>query len=59
MGYYSEGYDAGYEDATSGEPNKIDGGLIYTLVSAISDTEEQMEWENGYKDGYEAGGQET
>ena len=54
MSYYQEGYNKGYDDALNGEPEP-ESGLIYTLISAVLDDEEQVEWEEGYKDGYAAG----
>lgn len=58
MSYYQEGYDKGHEDAINGEPEP-ESGLIYSFVSAVLDTEEQAEWEEGYRDGYAAGKEET
>ena len=54
MSYYQEGYEEGYDDAINGKPEP-GSGLIYTLISAVLDTEKQAKWEEGYRDGYAAG----
>jgi len=60
MSAYQQGYDEGYDDAINGEINKIEAasnasfGLI-DVVGNIIDTDDVEDYEQGYKDGYEAG----
>jgi len=57
MSYYQDGYDKGKEAALEGERD-ITGGAFFDLLSAISNDANQNEWEEGYRDGYEAGQEE-
>lgn len=63
MSYYGDGHDKGYGDGRAGEPPLVDrGGIGWAigmgfLLDAIS-TEEQLEWEQGYEEGYLEGKQE-
>ena len=64
MSAYQQGYDEGYDDAINGEINKIEAAsdASFWLVDAIGnliDTDDVEDYEQGYKDGYEVGQEET
>jgi hypothetical protein len=58
MSYYQEGYDKGYADGLEGKHNMAEG-LIFAAISAVVNDEDQDEWERGYRDGFEAGEEES
>ena len=55
MSAYEDGYYRGHQDALDGSRNLCEGGLIFGLLSELSNDENQDDWEEGYRDGYEDG----
>lgn len=57
MSYYQDGYNKGKEDTLEGKDDII-SGYFFDLLSAISNSEDQDKYEEGYGDGYKAGEEE-
>ena len=55
MSCHQEGYDRGYDDAVNGKSELTGSGMSYGFLSALIDDKDQIEWENGYREGYTAG----
>ena len=58
MSSYDDGYSRGHDDAINGNRNICDGGLVFEILSELTNDDAQDEWEEGYNDGYEAGEEE-
>ncbi|TSC94461.1 MAG: hypothetical protein CEN87_430 [Parcubacteria group bacterium Licking1014_1] len=58
MSSYQDGYYRGHQDAIDGSRNICEGGLIFDLLSELSNDDNQDDWEEGYRSGYEAGEKE-